>query len=135
MASSNSTSSNAGWIKVKNRLCRCGNGKKAALRVSETSNNPKRLFFGCDACRYFKWWTPDNEERESIQQIASYGEPQTYAESTYGESSRTYETTQFHTVTAKYEKVQATLDWLKFIVLVHTVLLGICIGMTLNCKK
>ena len=135
MASSNSTSSNAGWVKVKNRLCRCGNGKKAALRVSEMSNNPKRLFFGCEACRYFKWWSPDNEEWESIQQIASYGIPKTCAESTYEESSKTYDTTQFHTITAKYEKVQATLDWLKVIVLVHTVLLGICIGMTLNCKK
>ncbi|KAK2633975.1 hypothetical protein Ddye_028767 [Dipteronia dyeriana] len=124
MASSNSTSSSATWVKVKNRLCRCGNGKKATLRVLETSNNPKRLFFSCEACKYFKWLSPDNEEWESIQQFTSYDIPRIGAK-----------TTQFHKVNAKYKKVQASLDLVKFIVLVHTVLIGICIGMTFNCKK
>jgi len=124
MASSSSTSERARWIKVKNRLCNCGNGKKAALWVSETRKNPNRLFFGCDACKYFKWWSPDNEEWESIEEFVS--------ERTCAESTSAYDNTQFRMVTANYKKVQRSLAWLKVIVLFHTVLIGICFCMTLS---
>ena len=124
MASSSNTSEKPGWIKVKNRVCNCGNGKKAAVWVSETRKNQNRLFFGCDACKYFKWWYPDHEEFESIEDFVSN---RTCVESTFADDN-----TQFRVVTANYKKMQRSLAWLKLIVLFHTVLLGICICKTMQ---
>ena len=43
------------------------------------------------------------------------------------------ENTQFRELTVNYKKMQKSLAWLKVIVLFHTVLLGMCICMTLTC--
>ena len=131
MASSSSsfTSANARWIMVKNRLCSCGNGKKATLWISETSKNRNRLFFSCNACKYFKWWSPDNEECESIEEFVS-NVPKTCAESKFS-----YDETQVGMMTANYKKLQRSLTWLKFITIFQCVLLAICICMTNTCNN
>lgn len=54
MVSSSVGNGNLKWIKVKNRSCSCGKGKKATIRVSETSKNSGRLFFTYDTCKIFK---------------------------------------------------------------------------------
>lgn len=40
----------------QNKKCKCG--KMAAVRISESSSNPGRLYFACkdDKCKFFEWW-------------------------------------------------------------------------------
>ena len=53
---------NGGVVIFKNKLCRCG--MKAGVRISESSQNPGKLFFFCEKrqCKFFKWWQPDETE-------------------------------------------------------------------------
>lgn len=69
-ASQDSTFTRTTWIRLKNRNCRCGGRKRASIRISESSNNPGRVYFFCDACNYFEFWTPDMDERHSIQEFS-----------------------------------------------------------------
>ena len=61
-SSSTSKSINGGIIKFKNRKCACG--IKAAVKISESLNNPKKLYFFCERgkCNFYRFWEPDNEE-------------------------------------------------------------------------
>ncbi|TXG60510.1 hypothetical protein EZV62_015083 [Acer yangbiense] len=49
-------------IKFKNRRCSCG--VKAAVKISNSQNNPKKLYFVCERgkCKFYSFWEPDNEE-------------------------------------------------------------------------
>ena len=60
--SSSSTNINGVFIKFKNRRCLCG--VKAAVKISESQNNPHKLYFVCEKgrCKFYKFWEPDNEE-------------------------------------------------------------------------
>ena len=61
-SSSSRMAINGGIIKFKNRKCSCG--IKAAVKISESQNNPKKLYFFCERgkCNFYKFWDPDNEE-------------------------------------------------------------------------
>ena len=61
-SSSSTMAINGGIIKFKNRKCSCG--IKAAVKISESQNNPKKLYFFCERgkCKFYKFWDPDNEE-------------------------------------------------------------------------
>ena len=63
---------NGGVVIFKNKLCRCG--MKAGVRISESSQNPGKLFFFCEKrqCKFFKWWQPD--ETEFIGSLQSHEE-------------------------------------------------------------
>lgn len=56
------------WITLKNRYCNCYDGRRAVIRISESSKNPQRLLFCCDTCKFFHWWTPDNDEWHSLRE-------------------------------------------------------------------
>ena len=60
--SSSSTNINGVFIKFKNRRCLCG--VKAAVKISESQNNPHKLYFICEKgiCKFYNFWEPDNEE-------------------------------------------------------------------------
>ncbi|KAK1552951.1 hypothetical protein Q3G72_026277 [Acer saccharum] len=61
-SSSSRMAINGGIIKFKNQKCSCG--IKAAVKISESQNNPKKLYFFCERgkCNFYKFWDPDNEE-------------------------------------------------------------------------
>lgn len=56
------------WSKMKNRYCNYYDGRRAVIRISESSKNPRRLLFCCDTCNFFQWWTPDNDEWHSLRE-------------------------------------------------------------------
>lgn len=55
---SRNTQFNGECIKFRNEWCKCN--KKATVRISESVNNPHRLFFKCESetCNFFKFWEP-----------------------------------------------------------------------------
>ncbi|KAK0606338.1 hypothetical protein LWI29_036668 [Acer saccharum] len=64
-ATSSSTSKrniNGGIIKFKNWKCSCG--MKAGVRISESVNNPNKLYFFCEKgkCNFYRFWEPNTEE-------------------------------------------------------------------------
>ncbi|KAK2647281.1 hypothetical protein Ddye_014770 [Dipteronia dyeriana] len=60
--SRSTTNINRGIIKFKNRRCLCG--VEASVKIFESQNNPKKLYFVCDKgkCKFYNFWEPDNEE-------------------------------------------------------------------------
>ncbi|KAL9433288.1 hypothetical protein AB3S75_028173 [Citrus x aurantiifolia] len=56
------------WIHLKNRYCDCPQQRRALIRISESSNNPQRLLFCCDRCKFFQWWSPDDDEWMSVRE-------------------------------------------------------------------
>ena len=58
-SSSTTRNTNGGMITFRNKYCECG--KRAALKISETENNPGKLFYTCESkrCKFFNWWKPD----------------------------------------------------------------------------
>ncbi|KAK9217824.1 hypothetical protein WN943_006454 [Citrus x changshan-huyou] len=62
--------SGSSWIQLRNRYYDCPQQRRAVIRISESSNNPQRLLFCCDACKYFEWWSPDATEWRSIREYA-----------------------------------------------------------------
>uniref|UniRef100_A0A5B6YMZ9 Zinc finger GRF-type domain-containing protein n=1 Tax=Davidia involucrata TaxID=16924 RepID=A0A5B6YMZ9_DAVIN len=76
MASS-SSNINGGWIKFRNKRCnRCG--RRATLRISESTENPQKLYYYCesDRCkRFIGFWEPETEDvnmQESQQQSPTH---------------------------------------------------------------
>ncbi|KAK2662593.1 hypothetical protein Ddye_001167 [Dipteronia dyeriana] len=53
---------NGGVLIFKNKTCRCG--KKAGLKISESFDNPGKLFFFGEKrpCKIFSWWEPNATE-------------------------------------------------------------------------
>ena len=41
------------YVRVPNKFCGCG--RKYAIRSSESTSNPQRLYYKCDSCNSFKW--------------------------------------------------------------------------------
>ncbi|TXG54009.1 hypothetical protein EZV62_019265 [Acer yangbiense] len=64
MEATSSSTANINWgiIKFKNRRCHCG--VKAAVKISDSHNNPRKLYFVCERgkCKFYSFWEPDNEE-------------------------------------------------------------------------
>lgn len=53
-------------VKFVNKVCRCG--LKCSVKISESRDNPNRLYFCCplkNKCGYFEWWEVPNDLRES----------------------------------------------------------------------
>ena len=46
----------------KNKTYRCG--KKTGVKISESFDNPRKLFYFCEKrqCKFFSWWEPDATE-------------------------------------------------------------------------
>lgn len=53
---------NGTLIKFENRYCHCN--KKCAVRISESQDNPNKLYYCCkyDECNYFKFWMPNDSD-------------------------------------------------------------------------
>lgn len=62
MSSSTSTGNRPKYLQYCNNYCYCG--MVAEIKVSNTTNNPKRLFYTCRnrACTFFLWCHPINYE-------------------------------------------------------------------------
>lgn len=60
--------SGSSWIQLNNGYCDCPQQRRAAIRISESLNNPQWLLFCCDACKFFQWWSPDGTEWRSIRE-------------------------------------------------------------------
>ena len=47
-----------GVLIFKNKTCRCG--KKAGVKISESFDNPGKLYYICERrqCKFFSWWDP-----------------------------------------------------------------------------
>lgn len=47
-------------LKFQNKFCACPYRKKAEVRISQSENNPGRLFFRCadGNCGFVEWWRP-----------------------------------------------------------------------------
>ncbi|XP_043718039.1 uncharacterized protein LOC122665987 [Telopea speciosissima] len=59
MSSSSVNCSNPNTLKYKSLRCKCN--RKAVIRISETDNNPNRLFYSCpqiNGCNFFVWCDP-----------------------------------------------------------------------------
>ena len=69
--SSSAISINGRIIKFKNRKCNCG--IKAAVKISDSANNPNKLYFFCERgkCKFYRFWEPDNEEFNHAEYIES----------------------------------------------------------------
>ncbi|KAK2661804.1 hypothetical protein Ddye_000378 [Dipteronia dyeriana] len=65
--SSLTTNIKGGVIKFKNRRCSCG--VKAVVKISESQNKPKKLYFISERGKYkfYKFWKPDNEEFNNVE--------------------------------------------------------------------
>lgn len=50
------------WIKLKNCYCHCPKRRRALVQILESSNNPQRMLFYYDTCKFFEWWSPNKEE-------------------------------------------------------------------------
>ena len=49
---------------IQNKYCWCN--RKATLKISESENNPNKLYFFCAKCKYFQWYEgPEEEEVNS----------------------------------------------------------------------
>ncbi|TXG51714.1 hypothetical protein EZV62_024238 [Acer yangbiense] len=72
--SSSAFSINGRIIKFKTRKCNCG--IKAAMKISESPNNPNKLYFFCERgkCKFYRFWEPDNEEFNQAEYIESISE-------------------------------------------------------------
>lgn len=57
---------NGGIIMFYNK--RCYYGYRAVIKISQTANNPHKLFYNCRTCRcrFFKWWSPTDNEADEI---------------------------------------------------------------------
>lgn len=55
-SSGSASNINGGLGIFRNKSCRCG--KKAAVKISESGENPGKLYFVCAQrqCKYFSWW-------------------------------------------------------------------------------
>ena len=55
-------------LKFRNRKCHCG--VRADVMISDSRDNPSRLFFRCrnKTCKYFEWWSlqADNPYFEEV---------------------------------------------------------------------
>ncbi|CAL5429143.1 unnamed protein product [Camellia sinensis] len=60
MAYTSTSSSNDGCL-FENRRCKCE--KKAAVKISDSVKNPRRLYFKCadGKCDFFAWWAPTSQ--------------------------------------------------------------------------
>ncbi|KAK2659956.1 hypothetical protein Ddye_006489 [Dipteronia dyeriana] len=72
--SSSTINMNGGLIKFKNRRCSCG--VKAGVKISESQNNPRKLYFACERgkCKFYSFWVPDNEEFNQAEYIENIRE-------------------------------------------------------------
>ena len=50
---SSSTHNESTYIRVPNQFCYCG--RKFAIRSSDTTLNPQRLYYKCDPCNNLRW--------------------------------------------------------------------------------
>ncbi|KAK2662793.1 hypothetical protein Ddye_001367 [Dipteronia dyeriana] len=71
---SSTTNINGGLIKFKNRRCSCD--VKAGVKISESQNNPKKLYFLCERgkCKFYSFWESDNEEFNKVKYSESIRE-------------------------------------------------------------
>ena len=48
-------------LKFRNRRCRCG--RKAEVMISDSVDNPYKLFFRCRLknCGFFEWWNLEDD--------------------------------------------------------------------------
>ncbi|XP_021766601.1 uncharacterized protein LOC110731058 [Chenopodium quinoa] len=63
---SSSSMHEVSYIRVANKYCVCG--RKFVIRRSDSSLNPQRLYYKCDACNNFKWCKVVVDESSSNQQ-------------------------------------------------------------------
>ncbi|GMP45892.1 hypothetical protein CsSME_00014245 [Camellia sinensis var. sinensis] len=60
MSSTNASMDNMHEVRFENRNCRCG--KKAVVKISQSTDNPNCLYFVCsnypNGCNFFQWWIP-----------------------------------------------------------------------------
>lgn len=62
------------WVKVRT----CNNGHQRRIlevRVSESSNNPSRLYYKCRICEYFRWLIEDDVKRGDYEDEVNQGQP------------------------------------------------------------
>ena len=64
-------------IIFRNKSCICG--KKAGVNISNSKNNPGKLFYICEnrQCKYFSRWEPDSREFTSC--LPSFEENNSYS--------------------------------------------------------
>ena len=48
--------------RFQNRRCYCG--RKAEVKISESIDNPEKLFFKCKDCGFFEWWIAPGDVQE-----------------------------------------------------------------------
>ncbi|KAK2645098.1 hypothetical protein Ddye_020293 [Dipteronia dyeriana] len=59
--SSSTTNINEVFIKIQNRRCSCSD--KSDVKISESQNNPHKLYLVCEKgkCKFYNFREPDNE--------------------------------------------------------------------------
>ncbi|TXG58589.1 hypothetical protein EZV62_016418 [Acer yangbiense] len=69
--SSSAISINGRIIKFKNRKCNCS--IRATEKISESANNPNKLYFFYERgkCKFYRFWEPNNEEFNQAEYIES----------------------------------------------------------------
>ena len=82
---------NGDIIRFKNRRCKCN--RKAVLYISETNQNPCKLFFKCktEKCNFYAWWEPDEEEFDIGAMIRSAGDLEACAQNVASLEAKTVE--------------------------------------------
>ena len=53
LSNTSSSINECAYVRVPNKCCKCG--KKYAIRSSESTCNPQRLYYKCDSYNSFKW--------------------------------------------------------------------------------
>ena len=63
-------------LKFRNRRCRCG--RKAVVMISDSVDNPYKLFFRCRLknCGFFEWWNLEDDnpvDDDEVEGVLAYG--------------------------------------------------------------
>ncbi|KAK9274838.1 hypothetical protein L1049_007510 [Liquidambar formosana] len=95
--------------RFQNRRCQCG--RKAEVKISESIDNPEKLYFRCQECGFFEWWYAPIDVQEGCYDFVN--ELRREINGNYKELGRE--------IDGNYNRLRKEIDGLKFVVYFNTI--------------